>query len=52
MTVAENFDLPVFYDIRTIEQVRHKMIHALAENIEYRRSMGLNNLIIHLRKGE
>lgn len=29
-----------------------KIIHALAEHFEYRRSMGLNNLIIHLRKGE
>ena len=27
-----------------------KLIHALAESFEYRRSMGLNNLIIHLRK--
>ncbi len=27
-----------------------KMIHALVENFEYRRNMGLNNLIIHLRK--
>lgn len=27
-----------------------KLIHALAEKFEYRRSMGLNNLIIHLRK--
>lgn len=27
-----------------------KMIHALAESFEYRRSMGLNNLIIHLKK--
>ena len=26
------------------------MIHKLAESFEYRRSMGLNNLIIHLRK--
>lgn len=29
-----------------------RMIHKLSENIEYRRNMGLNNLIIHLRKGE
>ena len=28
------------------------MIHKLAENFEYRRSMGLNNLIIQLRKTE
>lgn len=28
------------------------MIHKLAESFEYRRSMGLNNLIIHLRKEE
>ena len=28
------------------------MIHKLAESIEYRRNMGLNNLIIHLRKAE
>lgn len=28
------------------------MIQKLAEKIEYRRSMGLNNLIIHLRKAE
>lgn len=27
-----------------------KMIHALAEKFEYRRSMGLNNLIIHFKK--
>lgn len=26
------------------------IIHKLAENFEYRRNMGLNNLIIHLRK--
>jgi anti-sigma regulatory factor (Ser/Thr protein kinase) len=26
-----------------------KMIHALTENFEYRRSMGLNNLIIYLK---
>ena len=26
------------------------MIRKLAENFEYRRSMGLNNLIIHLKK--
>lgn len=29
-----------------------KMIHSLADNFEYRRNMGLNNLIIHLRKGK
>lgn len=29
-----------------------RMIHKLSENIEYRRNMGLNNLIIHLRKGD
>ena len=28
------------------------MIHKLAESFEYRRNMGLNNLIIHLRKTE
>ena len=28
------------------------MIQKLAENIEYRRNMGLNNLIIHLRKSQ
>jgi two-component sensor histidine kinase len=27
-----------------------RMIHALATSFEYRRSMGLNNLIIHLKK--
>ena len=27
-----------------------RMIHKLAESFDYRRSMGLNNLIIHLRK--
>jgi len=29
-----------------------KLIHALAESFEYRRGMGLNNLIIHLRKAQ
>lgn len=27
-----------------------KLIHALADDFEYRRSMGLNNLIIRLKK--
>lgn len=29
-----------------------RMVQKLSDNIEYRRNMGLNNLIIHLRKGD
>ena len=32
------------------EEYGIRMIHNLAEEFQYRRSMGLNNLIIHLRK--
>ena len=44
------FDPLGFLSSETNDAYGIKMIHALAESFEYRRSMGLNNLIIHLKK--
>lgn len=46
------FDPLAYLSAEETDKYGIKIIHALAENFEYRRSMGLNNLIIHLRKGE
>ena len=44
------FDPLSFLSSETGDAYGIKMIHALAASFEYRRSMGLNNLIIHLKK--
>ena len=43
------FDPLAYLSKETGDTYGIKMIHALTENFEYRRSMGLNNLIIYLK---
>lgn len=44
------FDPLAYLSENTKEEYGIKMIHALADSFEYRRNMGLNNLIINLKK--
>lgn len=44
------FDPVAYLSTEEMEGFGLRIVQKLAENIEYRRNMGLNNLIVHLRK--